>query len=260
MPKLLICKEKKEFVKELNREVTTVKARQYFVGDESKQLHTTYGHISPEELQKPAGSKVFTHSKKEFLLVDACFIDLYKRLRKLPQTIPLKDIGFIVAETGINKDSFVVDAGAGSAALACFLARLCDKVVTYEIRQDFLKNIENNIVFLGLKNIVVKNKSIYEGIDEKNVDLVTLDLPEPWLALDAVSSALKVGGFLVNYSPSVPQVMDFVSAIEKNGSFLVIKTVELSERLWEVNGRRVRPKSISIGHSGFLTLVRKITV
>lgn len=259
MPKILIRRQKKEFIPELNREVTTVKAKQYFVTDPKNPINTSDGLISVEELQKSDGSKVFTqNSKKEFTLFSAQFIDLYKRLRKLPQTIPLKDIGFIITETGINKDSIVVDAGAGSAALASILAHLCKELITYEIREDFLKNIHSNIEFLGIKNITVKHKNIYEGIDEKNVDLITLDLPEPWNAIPAIDQALKISGFIVNYSPTLPQVMDFVLALEKNEHFLVIKTVELIERLWEVNGRRVRPKSISIGHSGFLTLVRKI--
>ena len=203
--------------------------------------------------------KVFTdNSKKDFILLNADFIDLYKRLRMLSQTIPLKDIGFIITETGIDKESIIVDAGAGSGALSCFLAHLCKQITTYEIRQDFLQNIEDNIKSLGLKNIILKNKSIYDGVDETDVHLVTLDLPEPWLAIPSVEKALRIGGFVVNYSPSVPQVMDFVSAVRKNEHFLIIKTVELSERLWEVNNRRVRPKSIEIGHSGFLTLVRKI--
>ena len=257
--KILIRRQKKEFVAELNREVTTIKAKQYFVTDITKPLHTSDGVIVSDELKKPDGSKVVTEkTNKEFIMFSAQCIDVYKRLRKMPQTIPLKDIGFIITETGMNKETIVVDAGTGSGALACLLANVCKEVVSYEIREDFLKNIENNIALLGLKNIVVKNRSVYDGVDEKNVDVVTFDLPEPWKALVAVEKALKIGGFIISYSPSVPQVMDFVAAVEKNDHFLVIKTVELVERLWEVNGRRVRPKSISIGHSGFLTLIRKI--
>ncbi len=259
MPKLLIRREKKEFVPELEREVTIVKAKQYFVVNDQNDFHTADGILPISELNKDSGSTVFTKAtNKDFILLKTNFIDVYKRLKKLPQTIPLKDIGFIITETGINKESIVVDAGAGSGALSCFIAHLCKQITTYEIRVDFLQNIEDNIKSLGLKNITLKNKSIYDGIDEQNVDLITLDLPEPWLAIPALNRALKIGGFLVSYSPSVPQVMDFVNAIRGNASFLIIKTVELSERLWEVNGRRVRPKSIEIGHSGFLTLVRKI--
>jgi tRNA (adenine57-N1/adenine58-N1)-methyltransferase len=54
---------------------------------------------------------------------------------------------------------------------------------------------------LELKNLKVKKKSIYEGIEEKEVDIITLDLPEPWLAVGPAEAALKVGGFIVSYLP-----------------------------------------------------------
>jgi len=71
MPKLLIRKEKKEFVPELNREVCIVKARQYFVGDETKPVNTRDGIVAVSELKKSSGSKVFTESSnKELFLLD----------------------------------------------------------------------------------------------------------------------------------------------------------------------------------------------
>ena len=41
-------------------------------------------------------------------------------------------------------------------------------------------------------------------------------------------------------------------------NFIHLKTIEIIEREWDVQGRKVRPKSQPIGHSGFLTFVRKI--
>ncbi len=131
MERILILREKKEFVPELDRVVTTVKSKQYFVKDTNKGFHTTFGVIQPAELQKSNGSVIKSEQGKEFVIFNAQFVDLYKRLRKLPQTIPLKDIGFIIAETGINKDSVVLDAGAGSGALAASLARVVKKVITW---------------------------------------------------------------------------------------------------------------------------------
>ena len=84
-------------------------------------------------------------------------------------------------------------------------------------------------------------------------------LPEPWKAIENCSKALKPGGFLVSYSPSVPQVADFVNSIKKNESFVYLKTCEISEREWEVEERKVRPKSAAIGHSGFMSFARKVT-
>ena len=258
MERILILRERKEFVPELDRTVTAVKARQYFVKDLTRSFHTTFGVIQPDELQKQDGSVIRSDQGKEFLIFSAGFIDKYKRLKKLPQTIPLKDIGFVIAETGVNKESVVLDAGAGSGALAAALANVVKKVVTFEVRQDFIANVKENFAALDLKNVELREKNIYEGFDEKDADLVTLDLPEPWKAVGAAATAVKIGGFVINYSPSVPQVMDFISAVRKDDRLLVVKTVEQIERLWEFEDRRVRPKSISIGHSGFLTVVRRI--
>ena len=110
-----------------------------------------------------------------------------------------------------------------------------------------------------MKNIKVKNNDVYKEIDEKDFDAVILDVPEPWKAIENCSKALKAGGFLVSYSPSVPQVIDFVNAARKNEDFVYLKTVEIIEREWEVEDRKVRPKSKGIGHSGFLSFARKVS-
>ena len=183
---------------------------------------------------------------------------MHRRIRRSAQIIPLKDVGLIVAETGVNNKSKIVDAGSGSGALACFLANLVKEVITYEIREDFIKIVKDNIDFLNLKNVKIKKKDIYNGIDEKNVDLVVLDLPEPWKALKSAEKALKPGAFLVSYSPTIPQVMDFVNEARENKHFTYIKTSEIIEREWEIEGRKVRPRSQAIGHSGFISFVRKI--
>ena len=52
---------------------------------------------------------------------------------------------------------------------------------------------------------------------------------------------------------------DIVNAVRKNDSLAHIKTVELIEREWEAEERKVRPKSKGIGHSGFLSFARKVS-
>jgi tRNA (adenine57-N1/adenine58-N1)-methyltransferase len=258
MAKLLIKKKKKQFIKELNKEVTISKERSYFIEDENRDFHCTEGVILKKDLKKKPGTRLKTSKNKEFILLEPDFIDYYSRIKRLPQIIPRKDIGMIIAGTGINKQSRVVDAGSGSGGLCLFLASLVKESITYEISEENIKIVEDNIKYLRLKNVKIKNKDIYKGIDEKDVDLIVLDVPEPWNAIKSAEKALKIGGFLVSYSPSIPQVMDFVNTISKSNNFLILKTVEAIERKWEVDERKVRPVSQSIGHSGFLTFVRRI--
>ena len=243
----------------IKKVLITSQGRKFYAKDLNEDLHTQYGFMKKEDLKKAKeGSLLKSNTNKEFFIFNPSFIDLYRKIKRDAQIIPLKDIGLIIAETGLNKKSRVLDAGSGSGALACFLAAIAKEVISYEIREDFIEIVKFNIEFLGLKNIKIKNIDIYNKIEEKNIDVVILDVPEPWNAVDNCSKALKIGGFLVSYSPSVPQVADFVNAVKKNESFVYLKTSEVVEREWEVEERRVRPKSKGIGHSGFLSFARKV--
>jgi len=232
--------------------------RYMYVRNVKSDYHCQFGLVKKDDLKtiKSNGS-IKTNTGVVLHAFAPSFIDSYRKIKRAPQIIPLKDLGTIITETGISKNSLVVDAGSGSGALTLFLANIAKRVVSYEIRKDFAAVASENVKFLKLKNVEIKNKDVYKGIDEKNVDVITLDLPEPWKALEAANKALKVGGFIVSYSPTTPQVSDFVEAVSKKG-FLHVKTVEIIQRQWEFNERVVRPKSQPIGHSGFLTFVRKI--
>ena len=244
----------------IQKVLITKQGKKFYAKNLDEDLHTQYGFIKKEELKKAKeGSLLKSNTSKEFFIFNPHFIDLYRKIKRDAQIIPLKDIGMIIAETGINKDSKVLDAGSGSGALACFLSSIAKEVVTYEIREDFIEIVKSNIEFLGLKNIKIKKNNIYNEVDDKNIDVAVLDVPEPWKALESCSKALKPGGFLASYSPSVPQVADFVNDVRKNESFVYLKTAEIIEREWEVEERKVRPKSSGIGHSGFLSFARKVT-
>ncbi|HIG98355.1 TPA: tRNA (adenine-N1)-methyltransferase [Candidatus Woesearchaeota archaeon] len=233
--------------------------RRFYVRKLSEDYHTQFGFVSRESLAKAkAGDTVKTNTGKEFFIFEPSFIDSYGKIKRAPQIIPRKDIAAIITETGIGKGSLIVDAGTGSGALALFLANIAKKIVTYEIRDDFAKVAAENVATIGLKNVTIKNKSVYDGIAEKNVDIVTLDLPEPWKAIEPAAKALKVGGFIVSYSPTIPQVSDFVAAVARVKGMVHIKTIEIIEREWDVDDRVIRPKTQPIGHSGFLTFVRRI--
>ena len=230
--------------------------KKFFVKDISQDYHSQYGFVSKKDLKKKSGI-VKTNTGRELFIFESSFIDMYRKIKRGAQIVSQKDIGLILSETGINSKSTVLDAGAGSGALCCFLANIAKKVTAYELREDFFKIVQHNIEFLGQKNITLRHKDIYEGIDEKNLDLITLDLPEPWKVIEHASRALKPGGFLVSYSPSIPQIMDFVNGFAGRKDFAVTRISEVIERTWEVEERKVRPKSRMIGHTGFLAFARK---
>ena len=232
--------------------VYTRQGNKLFVKDEQQDFHSKYGTIKKTQLKK---NKAKTNTGVEFSIFNASFIDKFEKIKRGAQIINLKDIGAVIAFTGINKESVVIDAGSGSGALACALANIVKKVYTYDNRQEHIKTVKENIKFFGLKNIEVKKQDVYKGFPKKNADLITLDLKEPWLCLEHAYNSLKFGGFLVSYSPNIGQVQEFIN---KNKKFLLIKTIEIIERPWVVKGKVARPDFTPFGHTGFLTFMRKI--
>ena len=185
-------------------------------------------------------------------------LDILKKLRRVPQIIMPRDASLILAYTGISPNSLIVDAGAGSGFLAIFLAYYCDKgkVVTYEKRSDFAKVAKKNIKLSGLKNITLKEKDIQEGIDEKNVDLITLDMKGVEKLVKPSFDALKSGSWLAIYSPYIEQVILVREEIEKL-NFEEIRTVENILREWRV-GIHTLPEVSGVMHTGWLTFARKV--
>ncbi len=231
--------------------------RSFLIPDVDKDFHCQDGMIKSAELKKAKdGAVLKTNMGVEFTLVSASFKDKFSKIKRGPQIINLKDIGAIIAFTGINKDSFIVDAGGGSGALCCFLAGIAKKVVTYDNDDRSIEKIKENKKRLDVK-LTVKKGDVYEKLPEKNVDVITLDLPDTSLALENVKKSLKPGGYCVSYSPHITQSSAFVNKAIELG-FSHIRTFELIERDWQVEGRKARPDFKALGHTGFLSIVRKL--
>lgn len=233
--------------------------KKFLVKDTEKDYHSQYGMIKKEDLMKNNGSELKTNKDVSLFLIKPSFIDLFSKIKRGAQIIPSKDVGFIISETGIGKNSIVVDAGAGSGGLCLVLANIAKKVYSFDIREDHIEIVKKNKELLGLKNLEIKEGNIYQDKLPKNIDVVTLDVPEPWLAIENVMKYLSSGGFIVSYSPTIPQVSDLVDSVSNRKGIVHLKTIEIIEREWEILGRKVRPKTQQrISHSGFLTFLRKI--
>ena len=180
----------------------------------------------------------------------------YKRLKRGPQVMVPKDIGMVIAYTGIGKDSVCVDAGAGSGWLAVSLARVCKKVTSYETRREFAKIARYNQVSEGLDNLVIKNRSIASGITEKDVDLVTLDMPDSEKIVRLAHRALKQNGYIFGYLPHVEQVKKFVDKLNKF-KFINILVLEAIVRDILVREQGTRPSTKGVWHTGYLVFAQK---
>jgi len=236
--------------------------RKYLVQVGQRKLHTKFGMIDLAEIiDKEPGAKIKSHLGKVFAVLRPSMVDYMQKLRRVPQILLPKDAGQIAAHTGVGPGCFVVDAGAGSGSLAIFLGNLVRPngwVVSYEVREDFAKLSEENIEMACLSETVsVKLKDIYEGIDERDLDLVTLDLPQPERALPHVQNALKPGGHLATFTPCIEQLQRLYAELPKY-SFTNVKTIECIVRDMEVGENSTRPSTRMIAHTGYLTFARRI--
>ena len=190
---------------------------------------------------------------------------LAEYILKMPrgaQVIYPKDIGMILMIADIYPGAKIVEAGIGSGALTMALLRVVgDKgeVISYEVREDFIKRaVENINVYHGrADNLLVRNKDIYEGIDEEGIDRVVLDLPEPWRVVTHAERSLRQGGIFLCYLPTTIQVSMVVEALKMSGTFIQIETIETLLRTWHVEENSVRPDHRMVAHTGFITVARK---
>lgn len=228
----------------------------FYVENIGKDFHTQYGFIRKSSLRKKRGI-VKTNKGVEMSIFEPSFTDMYRKMKRHAQIITPKDAGVIIANTGITKNSFVVDIGSGSGALACFIGAIVRKVVTYDIDPRSIKTTKENLGMMGLKNVTVKQKDACAKIDEKNADVITIDMNEPWNAMDNAHKALRVGGFIAVYCPNITQMLQAVNEARAKG-LIILKSIELIEREWVLEGRRARPDFKGLGHTGFISFLRKV--
>ncbi|HLC89062.1 MAG TPA: methyltransferase [Candidatus Nanoarchaeia archaeon] len=228
--------------------------RKYLVKDLQDDYHTQYGVVKAKDFKK---TRLESGKNEKFLCLEPNFADLWENLSRGPQIITHKDIGLILAKTGVNSRSKIVDAGGGSGSLCLALANVGKEVTTYEINPEHYDIISRNKQLFGMKNLNIKQTNVYDGIEEKELDLITLDLPEPWKMVEPAEKSLKEGGFLVVYLPNLTQMKTFIDSC-RGTAIKIIETVELLERKWKIEDKIMRPEFEMLGHTGFLTFCRRL--
>jgi tRNA (adenine57-N1/adenine58-N1)-methyltransferase len=135
------------------------------------------------------------------------------------------------------------------------------RIFSYEVREDFAGYAERNILqYLGdVHHWELHRRDIYEGIVERELDRIILDLPEPWRLVAHAENALRSGGIMLSYLPTIPQVDQLVGQLRASRAFDFIETIETLLRSWNIEGRSVRPDHRMVAHTGFITTARRIT-
>ena len=113
--------------------------------------------------------------------------------------------------------------------------------------------------FLGdeaLDRYRVEVRDCYEGIDERDLDRIVLDLPEPWQVVPHAVEALHAGGILVAYTPTDRAGGAAARRRSTTRPFGFAETIEVLHRSWHIEGQSVRPDHRMVAHTGFLTSAR----
>ncbi len=231
--------------------------KEYFAIPAGK-LHTDLGVINLDELcTKSFGDTICSHLGAEFVIQKPKAPDFFKYAKRTGAPMMPKDIGVIISNAGLCSSDHVLDAGTGSGILSIYLGGIAEKVVTYEIREEFMEVARRNITLAGLSNIELRHGDIaveIQGLHEK-FDVITLDTIDATKAIPYIPSVILPGGFLAVYSPFFEQTKEVREAIEITG-YTEVKTIETIEREISFTDRGTRPSTSRVGHTGFITIAR----
>ncbi len=237
------------------------KQRRYLVTlDPGGQFHSHAGYVAHDDLIGAAGGCAVRSTRgATYLAFRPTLSDFVLKMKRGAQVIYPKDLAPILMLGDIFAGLRVLETGVGSGALSMALLRAGAEVVGYELREDFAARAVANVSsFLGdaaLDHYHVEVRDSYAGIDETELDRVLLDLPEPWQVIEHAAKALRPGGIVVAYTPSITQVSRLRDELAAN-SFVMADTVEVLHRSWHVEGQAVRPDHRMVAHTGFLTHAR----
>jgi tRNA (adenine57-N1/adenine58-N1)-methyltransferase len=230
-----------------------------------KDYHSHKGAIPHDEIiGSPEGSVFRSSGGTEYLAFRPLLADFAVRMPRGAAVVYPKDAGQIVAMADIFPGARVVEAGAGSGALTCFLLRAVGErglVSSYERRADFAEVAKGNVEkFFGGPHPAWRLTvgSLEDSLAETEVDRVVLDMLAPWECLDAVAKALIPGGMICVYIATTTQMSRVVEGLREHGAFAEPYAFETMLRSWHVEGLAVRPDHRMVGHTGFLVTARRL--
>jgi tRNA (adenine57-N1/adenine58-N1)-methyltransferase catalytic subunit len=207
---------------------------------------------------------VTTNRGTRLVALRPTFAEQVVERKRRAQPIYPKDLGAILVHADLYPGAMVVEAGTGTGALTLAALRAVGpsgRVVSYELRPEFLADartaIEETLGELP-GNLELKEGDVTSAMNEREVDRLLLDLPEPWEVVPAAGAALRPGGLVFAHCPNISQAQRFCEALRQAGGFGLLETIELLERAWTVRGRSLRPSHRMVAHTGFLTFARRL--
>lgn len=255
-------------------QLTDPKGRRHRVILEAgRSFHTHRGSLAHDDLiGRPEGSVVVSSGGTAYVALRPLLADYTLSMSRGAAVVYPKDAGQILAMADIFAGARVVEAGAGSGALSCWLLRAVGEaglLVSYERRADFAEIARQNVerYFGGphpswrlVTGELPANGAANLGAagDDAGFDRVVLDMLAPWEYANTAAMSLRGGGLICCYVATTTQLSRTVEALRTQGSFDEPAAWESLLRGWHVDGLAVRPEHRMVGHTGFLVIARRL--
>ena len=233
---------------------------------EGETLHHHLGAVRHADvIGRADGALIRSNQGARFAAVRPRLVDYQFAMPRRSGIVYPKDAAQLLAWGDIGPGLRVLEAGVGSGALTLALLRAVGErgqVIGYEQRGDFIELALNNIRGFtdaaGVGNLLLRERDVYAGLIDTDLDRVVLDLPEPWRVLPYLPGALRQGGWVCAYTPSIVQAAQLVEELRLADQYAQVETQEVLLRGWHIHGSAVRPEQQMIGHTGFLTVARLV--
>ncbi|MDG6257770.1 MAG: methyltransferase domain-containing protein [Methanomicrobiaceae archaeon] len=239
---------------ENDRVLISGEGREYWVRAGAGPLSTDKGMIDLSALVGCSpGDEIRTHLGCAFFVRIPRATDFFVHARRSGAPMLPKDIGMVIAYTGMNRRDTVLDAGTGSGIAAIFFGGIAGRVITCEHREEFARLAAANVADAGLTSVEVVCADVMDV--EGEFDVVHLDLQIREEHVLRAHELLRHGGYLATYTPFLEQtnlVMDSARDL-----FSEVHTYEIIERELTRSQRGTRP-STRVCHSGYITIARKV--
>jgi tRNA (adenine57-N1/adenine58-N1)-methyltransferase catalytic subunit len=230
-------------------------------------FHTHRGSLSHDDLiGAPEGSVVTAAGGTGYVALRPLLADFTLAMRRGATIVYPKDAAQIIAYADIFPGARVLEAGAGSGALSCWLLRAigdAGQLVSFEARADFAEIARANVTrFYGGPppqwRLHTGALEVAEAGEPGSFDRVVLDMLAPWECVPAAATALSGGGLVCCYVATTTQLSRVVEELRTHGGFFEPAAWETLLRGWHVDGLAVRPDHRMIGHTGFLVTARRL--
>lgn len=228
-----------------------------------KLLHTHIGIIPHNDaIGKEYGSRLVTNKDKYVYLLEPTMHDFIMKIQHGTQIVYPKDLGYIAARSGLQSGQKVVEIGTGSGSLTTFIASIVKPrghVYTFDVSDDFMKIAEKNIKKANMSKYVTMKKldiKLAKKMPVSDVDLVVIDLGDPWTVIPQSRKMLKGSGSLFAICPTMNQLEKLVSSFVQN-EFTDIECSEHILRTIDAREGKTRHSFQAIGHTTYLAYARK---